>query len=84
MYKIDFIQGPKLNAMDILDQPTGPDFLLIGSETIGSLYLYTINTTSGKPIPKFESAHRAGRTDFVWSELYNMEEAGDCYISSIG
>ncbi|XP_069138534.1 mesenchyme-specific cell surface glycoprotein-like [Argopecten irradians] len=76
--------GPKLNGMDLLVQKNGSDFLLVGSENVGALFLYTINSTSGAPIPKFESAHRAGRTDFVWKELYDMDEAGDAYISAIG
>ncbi|XP_060073649.1 mesenchyme-specific cell surface glycoprotein-like [Ylistrum balloti] len=78
------LQGAKLNGMDILVQKNGSDFLLVGSETVGALFLYTINSTSGKPVPRFESAHRAGRTDFVWKELYDMDEAGDAYISAIG
>ncbi|XP_033749729.1 mesenchyme-specific cell surface glycoprotein-like isoform X2 [Pecten maximus] len=78
------LQGPKLNGMDLLVQQNGSDFLLVGSETVGALFLYTINSTSGAPVPRFESAHRAGRTDFVWKELYDMDEAGDAYISAIG
>jgi len=58
--------------------------MLAGSETNGALYLYSINTTAGYPVPKFESAHRAGLVDYVWSELYDMNEAGDVGISAIG
>ncbi|CAC5399379.1 unnamed protein product [Mytilus coruscus] len=75
--------GPKLNALDVATD-NEDTFLLTGSETSGVLFLYSINTTSGYPIPKFESAHRAGLTDYVWSELYEMNEAGDAQISSIG
>ncbi|XP_052098081.1 mesenchyme-specific cell surface glycoprotein-like [Mytilus californianus] len=75
--------GPKLNALDVVTD-NEDTFLLTGSETSGVLFLYSVNTTSGYPIPKFESAHRAGLTDYVWSELYEMNEAGDAQISSIG
>jgi hypothetical protein len=78
-----FLKGPKLNALDVVTDNANT-FMLAGSETNGALYLYSINTTAGYPVPKFESAHRAGLVDYVWSELYDMNEAGDAGISAIG
>lgn len=78
--------GLKLNAMDVVTD-NGVTYMLLGSETVGALFLYTIktdNTTSGHPEPTMESVYRAGLTDFVWSELYQMEQAGDAGISNIG
>lgn len=72
-----------MNALDV-QTDNGNTFLLTGSETSGVLFLYSINTTAGYPMPKFESAHRAGLADYVWKELYDMNEAGDAAISAIG
>ena len=72
-----------MNALDVVTD-NNVTYLLTGSETSGVLFLYTVDTTPGYPLPKFESAQRAGLPDYVWSELYEMNEAGDVGISAIG
>ncbi|KAK3098613.1 hypothetical protein FSP39_021234 [Pinctada imbricata] len=75
--------GPKIGALDVITD-NGNTYIVAGSETVGTVFLYSVNTTSGAPVPTFEAAIRLGRTDFVWQELYDMDEAGDAGISAVG
>ena len=76
-------EGPKIGVLDVVTD-NGSTFIVLGSETVGMIFLYSVNTTTGVPVPTFEAAIRAGRTDFVWQELYDLDEAGDAGISKVG
>ena len=60
------------------------EFIVVGSETVGAIFVYSVNTTSGTPKPRFETAYCTGDTDYVWSELYEMGNAGDAGLSAVG
>ncbi|KAL3866077.1 hypothetical protein ACJMK2_043416 [Sinanodonta woodiana] len=75
--------GPKVNALDVLDE-NGVVYLVVGSEPTGTLFLYTVNTTSAAPTPIFQSMSRSGNFDIPWNDLYTTNMAGDAYISDIG
>lgn len=77
------IQGPKVGSLDFIND-NGEEYIVVGSETTGTIFLYSVNTTSGTPKPRFETAYRTGDTDYVWSELYDMGTAGDAGLSAVG
>lgn len=75
--------GPKIGSLDYIND-NGAQYIVVGSETTGTIFLYSVNTTSGTPKPQFETAYRTGDTDYVWSELYDMGTAGDAGLSAVG
>lgn len=77
------LQGPKIGSLDYIND-NGAQYIVVGSETTGTIFLYSVNTTSGTPKPQFETAYRTGDTDYVWSELYDMGTAGDAGLSAVG
>lgn len=78
-----YFQGPKVGSLDYIND-NGDQFIVVGSETTGTVFLYSVNTTTGVPKPRFETAYRVGDTDFVWSELYDLGTAGDAGLSAVG
>ncbi|XP_067666156.1 mesenchyme-specific cell surface glycoprotein-like [Haliotis asinina] len=74
--------GPKPNAMDVI-RDNNENFIVVGSETTGIIYLYnaTLNT---KATVDFQDVYRRGKTDSLWSQLYDDDSAGDMSISDIG
>nr|XP_022334558.1 mesenchyme-specific cell surface glycoprotein-like [Crassostrea virginica] len=75
--------GPKIGVVDYI-KDYDEEFIVVGSETVGAIFVYSVNTTSGTPKPRFETAYRTGDTDYVWSELYEMGTAGDAGLSAVG
>ncbi|XP_050401100.2 mesenchyme-specific cell surface glycoprotein [Patella vulgata] len=73
--------GPKLNAIDIVND-NGTILMALGSETMGVVYLYVINTTT--LTPELQNVKYEGGTSDLWSELYDNSNAGNAYISDIG
>ena len=50
-------QGAQVTAMDVKED-NGTTFLAVGTSQSGTLYLYTVNVTSGQPIPAYQSIYR--------------------------
>ncbi|XP_061172912.1 mesenchyme-specific cell surface glycoprotein-like [Saccostrea echinata] len=75
--------GPKVGSLDYI-KDYDQEYIVVGSETTGTIFVYSVNSTSGTPEPQFETAYRTGDTDFVWSELYEMGTAGDAGLSAVG
>lgn len=69
--------------MDLADE-NGTYFLIIGTWSTGTLFVYTVDTTSGQPIPQFQSMVRSGLTDIPWKDMYDAKSVGDLYISDMG
>ncbi|XP_046362458.2 mesenchyme-specific cell surface glycoprotein-like [Haliotis rufescens] len=74
--------GPKPNAMDVI-RDNNENFILVGSETTGIIYLYNV-TLGTKVNVDFQDVYRRGKTDSLWSQLYDDDAAGDMSISDIG
>jgi len=72
-----------VTGLDIADD-NGTVYLVAGTSSTGTLFLYTVDTSSGQPIPQFQSIVRSGVTDLPWRDLYTEEQLGDLYISDIG
>ena len=72
-----------MTGLDIADD-NGTVYLVAGTSSTGTLFLYTVDTSSGRPIPQFQSIVRSGVTDLPWRDLYTEEQLGDLYISDIG
>ena len=72
-----------MTGLDIADD-NGTVYLVAGTSSTGTLFLYTVDTSSGQPIPQFQSIVRSGVTDLPWKDLYTEEQLGDLYISDIG
>ena len=72
-----------MTGLDIADD-NGTVYLVAGTSSTGTLFLYTVDTSSGQPIPQFQSIVRSGVTDLPWRDLYTEEQLGDLYISDIG
>jgi hypothetical protein len=69
--------------MDIAED-NGTIFLVVGTWSTGTLFTYTVNVTSGQPIPSFQSVVRSGVTDIPWRDLYQNQTIGDLHISDVG
>lgn len=74
--------GAQVTAMDIKED-NDTTFLVVGTWSTGTLYVYVINSTSGPPVPSFQSIYRAGVTDMPWNDLYSQKVAGDLHISDL-
>ena len=69
--------------MDVATDNT-TTYLIVGSETTGFLFLYTVDTSGSSPVVQFASVTRSGVKDLPWQDLYVNGTAGDAYISDIG
>ncbi|ESP05519.1 hypothetical protein LOTGIDRAFT_152377 [Lottia gigantea] len=72
--------GPKLNAMDVKSS-NGTLFMAVGSETMGSVYLYVVDKSS--ITAELQTIKYDGGTGDLWSDLYDNNMAGNAYISDI-
>lgn len=72
-----------MTGLDIADD-NGTVFLVVGTWSTGTLYVYTVDVSSGQPIPQFQSIFRSGVTDLPWGDLYENKTAGDLYITDLG
>ncbi|XP_046560926.1 uncharacterized protein LOC124269972 [Haliotis rubra] len=74
--------GPKPNAMDVI-RDNNENLIVVGSETTGIIYLYNA-TLNSKASVDFQDVYRRGKTDSLWSQLYDDDSVGDMSISDIG
>ncbi|XP_062575708.1 mesenchyme-specific cell surface glycoprotein-like [Saccostrea cucullata] len=70
--------GPEPSAMAVGTVGTTP-VLIVGSRD-GVLYVFNMRGVSAN----FESAHREGATNDIWTNLYNNDVAGDQGVSDMG
>ena len=78
-----FVKGAAVTGIDVADD-NGTVYLVAGTSSTGTLYLYTVDTSSGQPVPQFQSIQRNGVTDLPWKDLYNDMSLGDTYITTVG
>ncbi|KAH3841725.1 mesenchyme-specific cell surface glycoprotein-like [Dreissena polymorpha] len=76
-------QGAHVSSIDVADN-NGTVLMVAGTWSTGTLFLYTVDTSSGQPIPQFQAIYRAGNTDEPWADLYTQKTVGDLYISDVG
>ncbi|XP_060608409.1 mesenchyme-specific cell surface glycoprotein-like, partial [Ruditapes philippinarum] len=80
---VSYKQGAKVTGLDIAED-NGTTFLVVGTWSTGTLYTYTVDLSTGQPLPQFQSVVRAGITDLPWRDLYQNQTVGDLYITDIG
>ncbi|KAL4227428.1 hypothetical protein ACF0H5_012871 [Mactra antiquata] len=76
-------QGAQVTGLDIATD-NGTTFLVVGTWSTGTLYLYTVNTNTSQPIPSFQSIVRVGVENKPWGDLYGDRTVGDLYITDLG
>ncbi|XP_046358639.2 mesenchyme-specific cell surface glycoprotein-like isoform X1 [Haliotis rufescens] len=72
--------GPKLSALDVVED-NGKTYLVLGSHTMGSLYLYTVDM--GSLTTDLNHVYRQGGTRQTMQDMYRQGTAGDVGISDI-
>ncbi|XP_053405984.1 mesenchyme-specific cell surface glycoprotein-like isoform X2 [Mercenaria mercenaria] len=80
---VSYRQGAQVTGLDVAED-NGTIFLVAGTWSTGTLFVYTVDVSSGQPIPQFNSVFRSGRKDIPWKDLYQNLTVGDLYISDLG
>ncbi|XP_067664451.1 mesenchyme-specific cell surface glycoprotein-like [Haliotis asinina] len=72
--------GPKLSALDVVED-NGKTYLVLGSQRMGSLYLYTVDM--GSLTTDLNHVFRQGGIKQTMEDMYKQGTAGDVGISDI-
>ncbi|XP_045216228.2 mesenchyme-specific cell surface glycoprotein-like isoform X2 [Mercenaria mercenaria] len=83
---VSYRQGAQVTGLDVAED-NGTIFLVAGTWSTGTLFVYTVDVSSGQPVPQFNSVVRSGAKDYPWRDLYQnltLGTVGDLYISDLG